>query len=76
MEKDMETTKLINGVLIGREFRRLSFLVKRDGIVKAKEFARQGVVLYRKSILTKAAGTFRRKIIESYLDFKRFGNSL
>lgn len=66
---------MINGVSIGREFRRLSFLVKRDGIEKAEEFANRGVKLYRKYILSKKGYPFRREVIESYLDFKRFSNS-
>ncbi|MCK5611598.1 hypothetical protein KAR91_57540 [Candidatus Pacearchaeota archaeon] len=56
----------------GREFDRLSFLIKRDGLEKAKEFARRGVNAYRKTILSKKSLIHRREFIESYLAFKRF----
>lgn len=72
-EPVVNTFKRLNGVLIGREFRRLSFLVERDGIVKAKEFAKRGIKQYRKYILSKEGYPFRRKVIESYLDFKKLG---
>lgn len=48
----------LNGILVGREFRRLSFLVERDGIVKAKEFAKRGIKQYRKYILSKQGYPF------------------
>lgn len=55
-----------------RESGRLTFLIKRDGLEKAKEFARRGIVFYRKALLSKKGLVHRRQFIENYLAFKRF----
>jgi len=56
------------------ETSRLNFLIQRDGMEGALEFARRTLVSYRRHVLS---GKFdklmmRRGFIESYLTFKRF----
>jgi hypothetical protein len=72
--KRTEQNSKLNGRLVGREFDRLIFLIRRDGLEKAKEFAKRGVVSYRKHVLSKKSLIHRKKFIESYLAFKRFAN--
>lgn len=58
---------------------RLQFLVARDGVDAAKAWARRTMRIYRKAVMHRepkphfaSTGEYRRRFIESYLEFKRF----
>lgn len=50
----------------------LEFVKERDGLDRAKEFARQAVHIYRKTLLSRSGLISRRKMIEAYLCAKRW----
>lgn len=55
------------------ETARLTFLIERDGMVGAIDFAARTKVSYRRKVLEGKLDThMRRGFIESYLAFKRF----
>ena len=64
------------------EYDRINFVIERDGLKKAIEFAKQTLKVYRKSVLHSAKRgiekphhasfrDFRPKFIKRYLEFKR-----
>ena len=57
----------------GLEDRRLSFLINRDGISGALQFAKQTKDIYRKYVVSgRVPRELRGHFIGSYLAFKRF----
>lgn len=56
------------------EQQRLDFLIDRDGMEGALEFARRTMVSYRRYVLDRkrCVRELRPIFIKSYLDFKRF----
>ena len=56
----------------GRETDRLQFIEDRDGLKKAELFALQGIKSYRRNVLSIKGHVHKRKLIESYLCFKKF----
>ena len=57
----------------GIENDRLNFMINRDGLEKAVEFASQTRDIYRTAVVKKkVANHLRRTYIESYLSFKKF----
>lgn len=57
----------------GAEGKRLLFLVQRDGIDAAIDFARRTKNAYRRAVISKDVPKNRRRTyIESYLSFKFF----
>jgi hypothetical protein len=59
------------------ESARIAFLIERDGLSKAREWALRTAGLYRKALLSEShyakTREFRRKFIESYQQLKQFG---
>lgn len=57
----------------GVETNRLNFLIERDGIDGAVEFAKRTLVSYRRAVVNRDITRDKRQgFIESYLAFKRF----
>lgn len=58
------------------EVQRLNFLIERDGLQAARDWACRTRGLYRVAVLNKdhyaSKGKYRRMFIESYLEFKQF----
>ncbi len=66
---------MIDYTRYGIEANRLRFMVERDGLEEALEFAVRTRMGYRRHILQeKAPRELRRGFIQSYLAFKRFIN--
>jgi len=57
------------------EGNRLHFIMQRDGLNGAINFARQTMKIYRTSVVKKtfaSSPVYKETFIKSYLDFKRF----
>lgn len=52
---------------------RILFLIQRDGEGAARRWAAEVARDYRKTLLLRKAGMYRRRMIESCLDLRRFG---
>ena len=55
-----------------REALRIAFLEARDGKVSACLWVHRTLRLYRTALKTAYGHTYRRSLIESYLDFRQY----
>lgn len=58
------------------EQRRIEFLIGRDGLPQATEWARRTMLIYRRAVLNRdhfaRTHPYRHRFIIAYLDFKRW----